>query len=155
MSRLRPDHAAKVLPLLPAKHLLDVVSRMIQLGTVQREVLGDVESTLHMELMASLGGARVTDAHAQMAEIFNRTDPKTLESIFGGLEPEMPEAIQHIKDKMFTFEDLAAVDAAGLVSVIKAVDGRLLATALKGADEAMRGIFIGALSPREIGRAHV
>src|SRR3546814_7974225 len=48
MSRLRPDHAAKVLPLLPAKHLLDVVSRMIQLGTVQREVLGDVESTLHM-----------------------------------------------------------------------------------------------------------
>src|SRR3546814_11696854 len=65
MSRLRPDHAAKVLPLLPAKHLLDVVSRMIQLGTVQREVLGDVESTLHMELMASLGGARVTDAGSE------------------------------------------------------------------------------------------
>src|SRR3546814_20724276 len=45
MSRLRPDHAAKVLPLLPAQHLLDVVSSMIQLGTVQREVLGDVERT--------------------------------------------------------------------------------------------------------------
>lgn len=151
MSRLRPDHAAKVLPLLPPKHLLDVVSRMIQLGTVQREVLGDVESTLHMELMASLGGARVADAHGQMAEIFNRTDPKTLEEIFSGLEPEMPDAIQHIKDKMFTFEDLAAVDAAGLLAVIKAVDGSVMAKALKGADEEMRNVFIGALSPRAAG----
>lgn len=151
LSRLRPDHAAKVLPLLPQKLLLDVVARMINLGTVQREVLGEVENTLHQELMASLGGARVADPHAQMAEIFNRTDPNTLDSIFSGLENEMPEQIQDIKDKMFTFEDLARVDPSALLAVIRQVDGKALAVALKGTTEEMRNVFIGALSPRAAG----
>jgi flagellar motor switch protein FliG len=64
------------------------------------------------------------------------------------IEAEDAETATKIKDRLFLFEDLARLPARGLAEVLRGVDARKLATALKGAEEAVRDRFLGALSER-------
>src|SRR3546814_19944417 len=74
MSQPRPDHAAKVLPPLPAEHLLAVVSRLLPLGPVPLDVLGAGETTLHMDLLARLCRPRVPHEQSSIDRDFNTTE---------------------------------------------------------------------------------
>src|SRR5439155_12078185 len=71
LSKLRPEHAARVLAILPEELSLDVVNRMLKMEAVQKEVLERVEQTLRTEFMSSISQTRRRDAHEVMAEIFN------------------------------------------------------------------------------------
>src|SRR5437660_6813855 len=77
LSKLRPEHAARVLAILPEELALDVVTRMLRMESVQKEVLERVESTLRTEFMSNLSQTRRRDAHDLMAEIFNNFYLKT------------------------------------------------------------------------------
>src|SRR5262245_4175704 len=71
LSKLRPEHAARVLGILPEDLALDVINRMLKMEAVQKEVLERVENTLRTEFMSNLSQTRRRDAHEVMAEIFN------------------------------------------------------------------------------------
>ena len=64
------------------------------------------------------------------------------------IEERNPELVQMIQQKMFTFEDLAAIDPAGLQRILREVDLRELATALKSASDDIKGALLGAISKR-------
>lgn len=68
--------------------------------------------------------------------------------ILATIEAEDAETASKIKDRLFLFEDLAALPARSLAEVLRGVDARKLATALKGAEEAVRDKFLSALSER-------
>src|SRR6202000_164626 len=70
LSKIGPDHAARVLAILPEELALDVVNRMLRMESVQKEVLERVEQTLRTEFMSSLSATRLRDAHEVRAEIF-------------------------------------------------------------------------------------
>ncbi|MEP4193017.1 MAG: flagellar motor switch protein FliG, partial [Sneathiella sp.] len=53
MSKITPDHAAKVLATLPEDFSLEVVNRMLQMESVQKEVLDKIEDTLRSEFMSN------------------------------------------------------------------------------------------------------
>ncbi len=148
LSKIRPEHAAKVLPLLPEHLVQDVLRRMIRIESVQQDVLQDVEEMLHKELMMNYARTYGADTHEQLAEIFNRTDPEMLDWIFKDLEQDNPEAVQRIKSLMFTFDDLVDLDPVSLQTVIRACDTDLLVYALKGANEEARQVFISNMSER-------
>lgn len=148
LSKMRADHAARVLPLLPPALRLEVVERMIQLESVQREVLLDIETILHSEFMANYARSHGYDPHERMADIFNRIDRETLAAIFTDLERELPESTQRIKQLMFTFEDLVRLDRVSLQTVIRRADTGQLAIALKGAEEPQRQHFLSVMSER-------
>jgi flagellar motor switch protein FliG len=148
LSKIRPDHAAKVLPLLPANVRLEIIERMIQIEAVQREVLLDIETILHSEFMVNYARTHGYDPHERMADIFNRIDRETLTDIMGELEPMLPESTQRIKELMFTFDDLMRLDRASLQTVIRRCDAGQLAIALKGAEPPQREHFLGVLSER-------
>ncbi|HYG86976.1 MAG TPA: flagellar motor switch protein FliG [Azospirillum sp.] len=148
LSKMRAEHAAKVLPLLPPKLRLEVIERMIQIESVQREVLLDIESILHNEFMANYARTHGYDPHERMADIFNRIDRETLGEIFADLEPELPESTHRIKQLMFTFEDLMRLDRVSLQTVIRRSDTGQLAIALKGAEAAQRDYFLSVMSER-------
>ena len=86
LSKLRPEHAARVLAILPEDLALDVVSRMLKMEAVQKEVLERVEQTLRTEFMSSLSQTRRRDAHEVMAEIFNNFDRQTETRFMTSLE---------------------------------------------------------------------
>lgn len=148
LSKIRPEHAAKVLSMLPPQLRFEVIERMIQLESVQREVLLDLESTLHSEFMTNYARTHGHDAHERMADIFNRVDRDTLNDIFGDLDRDLPDSAQRIKQLMFTFEDLMRLDQVALQTVIRRSDPAQLATALKGAEQPHRERFLSAMSDR-------
>src|SRR5919204_1916797 len=69
LTKIRPEHAARVLPLLPESFAIEVIVRMLRMEAVQKEVLERVEQTLRTEFLSSISQTRRRDAHEVMAEI--------------------------------------------------------------------------------------
>src|SRR6187455_2497171 len=148
LSKLKPEHAARVLAILPEEFSLDVVNRMLKMEAVQKEVLERVEATLRTEFMSSLSQTRRRDAHEVMAEIFNNFDRQTETRFMTSLEEANREAAERIKTLMFTFDDLVRLDAGSAQTLMRQVDKDKLAVALKGASEAVRQFFLSNMSTR-------
>jgi flagellar motor switch protein FliG len=148
LSKIRPEHAARVMSILPGGFALDVVSRMLQMESVQKEVIERLEQTLRTEFMSNLSQTRRRDAHEVMAEIFNNFDRQTETRFITALEEQNRESAERIKNLMFTFDDLMKLDAASAQTLMRSVEKDKLAIALKGATDAVRTFFLGNMSTR-------
>jgi flagellar motor switch protein FliG len=148
LSKLKPEHAARVLAILPDDMALDVVNRMLQMEAVQKEVIERVEQTLRTEFMSNLSQTRRRDAHEVMAEIFNNFDRHTETRFITSLEEDNREAAERIKALMFTFDDLIKLDSASAQTLMRNIDKEKLGVALKSANEEVRAFFLGNMSSR-------
>lgn len=148
LSKIRAEHASRVLALLPESFAMEVVMRMLRMEAVQKEVLDDVERTLRTEFMSNLARTSRRDAHEMMAEIFNNLDRNTESRFLAALEERNRDSAERIKALMFTFEDLGKLDPAGVQSLLRVVDKPKLALALKGASEQLRDLFFTNMSER-------
>jgi flagellar motor switch protein FliG len=148
LSKLRPEHAARVLAILPEDFSLDVVNRMLKMEAVQKEVLERVEQTLRTEFMSSLSQTRRRDAHEVMAEIFNNFDRQTETRFMTSLEDANRESAERIKGLMFTFDDLVRLDTGSAQTLMRSIDKDKLAIALKGSSETVREFFLKNMSSR-------
>ena len=148
MSKLRPEHAARVLAILPEDFALDVVNRMLKMEAVQKEVIERVEATLRTEFMSNLSQTRRRDAHEVMAEIFNGFDRQTETRFMTALEDQNRESAERIKNLMFTFDDLVKLDNGSAQTLMRHIDKDKLAIALKGANETVRAFFLQNMSSR-------
>ena len=148
LSKLRPEHAARVLAILPEDLALDVVNRMLKMEAVQKEVIERVEATLRTEFMSNLSQTRRRDAHEVMAEIFNNFDRQTETRFLTALEEQNRESAERIKTLMFTFDDLVKLDSASAQTLMRNIDKNKLAVALKGANDAVRQFFLSNMSTR-------
>jgi flagellar motor switch protein FliG len=86
LSKIKGEHAAKVLSMLPENYAMEVVMRMLRMEAVQKDVLSDVERTLRTEFMSNLARTTRRDAHEMMAEIFNSLDRATESRFIAALE---------------------------------------------------------------------
>jgi flagellar motor switch protein FliG len=148
LSKLKPEHSARVLSILPEELSLDVVNRMLKMEAVQKEVIERVEQTLRTEFMSNLSQTRRRDAHEVMAEIFNYFDRQTETRFLTALEEDNRESAERIKTLMFTFDDLTKLDAGSVQTLMRNIDKDKLAIALKGATEPVRAFFLGNMSAR-------
>ena len=148
MSKIKADHASRVLSLLPEEFSMEVVMRMLHMETVQKEVLDSVERTLRTEFMSNLSRTARVDSHELMAEIFNNLDRSTEARFFTALEERNRESAEKIKALMFTFEDLMRLDAGGIQILLRHAEKEKLAQALKGASEAIKELFFSNMSGR-------
>tara|TARA_R110000824_G_scaffold390760_6_gene587659 strand:- start:12241 stop:13266 length:1026 start_codon:yes stop_codon:yes gene_type:complete len=148
LSKIRPDHAARVLPYLPEDFALEVVTRMLRMETVQKEILDKVEQTLRAEFMSNLSRTNRRDSHELMAEIFNNFDRQTEGRFLAALEERSRDSAEKIKALMFTFEDLAKLDPGSVQTLLRAIDKNKLGIALKGSSDTMRDLFFANMSER-------
>ncbi|SDG68415.1 flagellar motor switch protein FliG [Roseospirillum parvum] len=148
LSKVKPDHAARVLALLPEGFAMEVIMRMLHMEAVQKEVLDGVERTLRTEFMSNLARTARRDAHEMMAEIFNNLDRNTEARFISALEERNRESAEKIKQLMFTFEDLARIDSQGIQTLLRSVEKDRLAMGLKGASETTKELFFGNMSER-------
>lgn len=148
ISKIKPDHASRVLGLLPENFSMEVIMRMLRMEAVQKEVLEDVERTLRTEFMSNLARTQRRDAHEVMAEIFNSLDRNTENRLMAALEERNRESAEKIKALMFTFEDLQKIDPAGIQTLLRTVDKAKLSIALKGAPDGMKDLFFSNMSER-------
>ncbi len=148
LTKIKPDHAGRVLAQLPEPFAIEAVLRMLRMESVQRDVLAGVEETLRAEFVTNLASAQGPDSHERMAEIFNSLDRQSEARFLTALEERNQEAADRIKALMFTFADLQRLSAPNVQTLLRQVQKDKLPLALKGASEPLRELFFRNLSER-------
>ncbi len=148
LSKIRSEHASRVLSILPDDFALEVVNRMLRMEAVQKDILDKVEQTLRVEFMSNLSHTSRRDSHELMAEIFNNFDRQTEARFLTQLEEESRESAERIKTLMFTFDDLTKLDAASAQTLVRNIDKERLGIALKGASQTAQDFFFTNMSSR-------
>lgn len=148
LTRIKPDHASKVLALLPESLSIEVIMRMLKTENVRREILDEIERTLRTEFMNNLSKSSRRDSYELVAEVFNFFDRATEAKFISSLEEKSYEAAEKIKNLMFTFEDMVKLDQSSVQTLLRVADKTRLAMALKGASEGVRDTFFKNMSER-------
>lgn len=148
LSKIKADHAAKVIALFPENFAMEIVMRMLRMDSVQKEVLDSLEKTLRKEFMSNLSKSTRRDAHELIADIFNSLDRNTENRFMDALEERNRESAERVKSLMFTFEDLIRIDSQGIQILLRNVDKDKLAIALKGASDTVKELFFNNMSTR-------
>ena len=149
LSHLDANQAAVVLSSMSSELQADVASRIASMDTTTPEIVKEVESILEQRIssvstegLTSSGGVRT------VAEILNRIDRATEKSILQVLEKEDSLLAEEIKKLMFVFEDLVLVDDRGIQQVMKEVDSKELALAIKAASTEVKEKIFKNMSKR-------
>src|SRR6204780_187428 len=122
LSKIKPEHAARVLGALPEEFALEVVQRMLRMESVQKDILDKVERTLRVEFMSNLARTAKRDAHEHIAEIFNNFDRQTESRFLTALEERSRDSAERIKALMFTFEDLGKLDPGSIQTLLPHIE---------------------------------
>lgn len=148
LSKIKSEHAARVLAALPEDFALECVMRMLRMEPVQRDILDKIEQTLRTEFMSNLARTSKRDSHEMMADIFNAFDRQTESRFLTALEERNREAAERIRALMFVFEDLSKLDPGGVQTLLRSVEKDQLGLALKGASDSLREMFFSNMSER-------
>ncbi len=132
MAYLQPDQAGSILSALPPDRQVDVAKRIALMDRTSPDVIKDVERILERKL-SSLVTQDFTAAGGvdAIVEVLNRVDRTTERTIIENLEIQNPELAEEIKKRMFVFEDIVLLDDRSLQLVLREIDSKDLALALK------------------------
>lgn len=149
ISYLPPDKASQVLALLRPEIRETVVERLASMAPIPVEVVEKVVEVLNLKLGGKQPRAlNQTGGIKSAADVLNSLDKELSKTMLIAIEERNPELGQAIRQKMFTFEDLARLDSASLQKVLREVDMRDLAVSLKTANELVKTALLGSISKR-------
>lgn len=133
---LQADKAAQIVAELPEDIQTEVAYRLATMDNTSPMVVKEIEKVLNSKLstvvrtdMTTLGGVET------LVDILNQVDRTTEKNITEGLEREDPELAEKIKQSMFVFEDVITLDDVSIQRVLREVESKDLALALKGCSE--------------------
>lgn len=136
MSYLDQQQAASILSALPPERQADVARRIAIMDRTSPEIIREVENILEKK-MSTLGSEDYTSTGGinAIVNILNKVDRSTEKTILETLEIQDPELSEEIKKLMFVFEDITKMDDRSIQLVLREVDSKDLALALKGSSE--------------------
>jgi len=134
VAHMSAEQAAVVMGGLSEELQRDVATRLAVMDTTSPDVVEQVERQLERKLsmvvqsndMSALGGVQ------SLVDILNKSDRTTERLILEGLERDNPNLADEIRQRMFVFEDIAGLDDRSIQLVLRQVDSKELAVALKG-----------------------
>ena len=149
MSQLDSNQAAGVLNGLPEEMQADVAYRIAQMDNISPEVLRELEDSLANELEAILSG-QITEIGGPktVAEILNSTGRSTEKAVLERLDAQDPELAEEVRNQMFVFDDIANLTDREIQLILREVDSKDLAVALKGGSEELQERIFGNVSDR-------
>jgi len=146
---VRPEVASVVLAHLPDETKADVGRRIATLDKVGAGMLDEIGKIFDDVLRENEDSVSHVKGGAElMAEILNQIDAMSGEVILDEIEEFNPELAAQIKQRMFTFEDLVLVDNKGLQKVLRKVESKELAIALKAASDDVKQKIFSNMSER-------
>lgn len=150
-SYLHPEQAGMILSALPSAQQVEVAKRIATMDRTSPEVLREVESVLEKKLSSFVMQDFTAAGGIESAvAILNRVDRGTEKTIMEALEEENPELADEIKKRMFVFENLVTLDDRSLQRVLREVDMKDLALALRTASEDVSNRLFKNLSKRAV-----
>ena len=133
---LAPEQAATILSALPPDRQADVARRIAMMDSTSPDVIRDVERLLERKLSSVVSTDFTSAGGVQsVVDILNRVDRTTEKTIMESMEIQDPEMAEEIKKRMFVFEDIVQLDDRAIQQILRDVDSKDLALALKGSNE--------------------
>ena len=133
---LQADKAAQVMAELPEETQSEVAYRIATMSNTSPMVIKEIEKVLETKLssvvrteMTTIGGVET------LVGILNQVDRTTEKNITEGLERDDAELADRVKSSMFVFEDIITLDDMSIQRILREVDAKELALALKGCSE--------------------
>ena len=148
-SKLEPAASARLSKALPSPLVLDALRRLLHMKAPHPKAIAATEKSL-IDAMAKLAVTLPEEGHERVARIFDRLDARSEQNFLAALENAEPGAGERVRALMFTFDDLATLDAGGLQTLLATVDRDLLALALKGAEPEIEQAFFANLTQRAV-----
>ena len=150
LAHMRADQAAIVLSGMPDDLQADVAHRVAVMETTSPDVVRRVEAVLERKLSSVLQSTEVAAAGGlqPLVDIINHADRATERLILEGLERRDPALAEEVRSQMFMFEDICTLDDRSVQLVLRQVDSKELATALKGVSQDVRGKIMANVSER-------
>ena len=149
LSQLDSAQAAGVINGLSEELQADVSYRIATMESISPQILRELEESLAQELETILSG-QVTEIGGPkaVAEILNRTGRSTEKAVLERLDAQDPELAEDVRNQMFVFDDIANLTDREIQLILREVDSKDLATALKGANDEMKDRIFGNVSER-------
>ena len=149
LSQLDSVQSAGVLNGLSEEMQSDVAYRIARMENISPQVLRELEQTLAEGLQAILAG-QITEIGGPkaVAEILNRTGRSTEKAVLERLDAQDPELAEEVRNQMFTFDDIANLTDREIQMILREVDTKDLAVALKGSSEELKDRIFTNMSER-------
>ena len=149
---LNADHAAEILGRMEEKLRVDVADRIATMGRIDPQVVQDIAAVFERKFATLLQPGSVTRMAAggipALVSILNNVDRASEKLILTELDALDPEVAEKIRNQLFVFDDVVALDDRTLQRVLRNVVPKDLAVALKGVDESVRDKFLRNVSER-------
>ena len=151
MSYLHPEQAGAILSALPATQQVEVAKRIATMDRTSPEVLKEIEAVLEKRLSSFvLQDFNMAGGVERAVDILNPVDRRKEKTIIESLEEEDPELAEEIKKRMFIFENIVTLDDRSIQRVLREVDLKDLALALKTASEDVTNRIFKNISKRAV-----
>jgi flagellar motor switch protein FliG len=141
--------AAKVMQMIPAAEQSDVAMRIAMMGQTPPDVVKDVaivmEAKLETVLRQEYSAARGVGS---LADILNNSDRGTERNVLEFLSGANPELAEEVRALLFVFDDLLKLDDRTIQVVLKEIDSKDLALALRGTADEVKERILGNISQR-------
>jgi len=151
LSFLQAEKAAQVLSTLDSEMAADVAQRIAMMDRANPEIVSEVEAVLRRKLSAVLQPARETTAVGGIEVLVNllkKSNRMTEKTIIEALEDNEPELAEQIKKKMFVFENISVLDDRSIQRILREVEVRDLALALKATPDTVKECILRNMSAR-------
>ncbi|MBU1652773.1 flagellar motor switch protein FliG, partial [bacterium] len=147
LTQLNPMQAATVLADLSPPVQVDVMNRLARMERVSPDTIEAVEKVLESRIDFSQDSHKLGGV-AAAAEILNLIGQRFEKHITNGIAKEDPELATEIKNLMFVFEDINNLDDRSIQKVLKEIDNKELAFALKAVSEELKAKLLSNMSKR-------
>lgn len=151
LTHLDPDQSGQVVRHLPQAVRSDVMLRMATLEEIPPGVMKEISDVLQHELnrvgatsVRKVGGVKL------VADILNRLDHSSEEAVLSAISQSHPDLAEQIRQMMFVFEDLVALDDRAMQQILKDVAKEQVAIALKAAKDEVKEKFFKNMSSRAV-----
>jgi flagellar motor switch protein FliG len=150
LAYMNPDEASLVLSGLQEELQRDVAVRLATMDSTSPDIIATVEAALERRLSSVLqqGETSSVGGIQTLVEVLNRSDRATERLIFEGLEEWNEELADEVRSRMFVFEDITTLDDKSVQMVLRQVDSKDLAMALKGVRPEVRRKIMDNMSTR-------
>lgn len=149
VANLHTTLAAQVLALLPPETQAEVAVRIATMNETSPDVIKDVEAVMRQKLAnvisqeySTAGGVSV------LAEILNRSDRTTERNVLDQLAENDATLADEIRMLLFVFEDIVKLDDRSVQLLLKEVDQKDLALALRGVTDEVKDKVLSNMSQR-------
>ncbi len=150
LAHLEPAVAGKVLSHLPEAARSEVVLRLARIKEVSPTILEEITEALQTDLLNVARGGAEVGGLKKVAEILNHADKAVEAEIMNGIQKEDPALAAGIQQLMFVFDDIVTLDDKAVQEILREIDVKMLAKALRGAGEEVQEKIFKNMSQRAV-----